>query len=112
MILSLSKQIDLCLLLLLQQKVEVIVKPCRPRLRAGTQLLLPVLSETESARRSESRTAVSGLSATVGDLPGIFWRKSPGLPASTGPGSQLVYAASWSMGNSSLGTMISGAGGR
>jgi hypothetical protein len=34
------------------------------------------------------------------------------LPVSTGPGSQLVYAASWFMGNSSLGTMISGAGGR
>ncbi len=35
-----------------------------------------------------------------------------GLPALTGPGSGLVYAASWSMGNSVPGTMISGAGGR
>ena len=34
------------------------------------------------------------------------------LPALTGPGSELVYAASWFMGNPSLGTMISGAGGR
>ncbi len=34
------------------------------------------------------------------------------VPALTGPGLQLVYAASWSMGNSSLGTIISGAGGR
>jgi hypothetical protein len=34
------------------------------------------------------------------------------LPALTGPGSGLVYAASWFMGNSSPGTMISGAGGR
>jgi hypothetical protein len=32
------------------------------------------------------------------------------LPASTGPGSQLVYAASWFMGNPSPGTMNSGAG--
>ncbi len=41
-LLPLSKQIDLCLLLLLQQEVEVIVEPGRPRLRTGTQLLLPV----------------------------------------------------------------------
>ena len=34
------------------------------------------------------------------------------LPASTGPGSELVYAAFGVMGNSSAGTMISGAGGR
>ena len=34
------------------------------------------------------------------------------LPASAGPGSELVYAASWFMGNSFPGTMISGAGGR
>ena len=34
------------------------------------------------------------------------------LPALTGPGSRLVYAASWFMGNSFPGTMISGAGGR
>ena len=34
------------------------------------------------------------------------------LPALTGPGLELVYAASWLMGNSSPGTMISGAGGR
>jgi hypothetical protein len=34
------------------------------------------------------------------------------LPALTGPGSELVYAASWFMGNPSPGTMISGAGGR
>jgi hypothetical protein len=34
------------------------------------------------------------------------------LPASTGPGSQLIYAASWFMGNSFPGTMLSGAGGR
>ncbi len=34
------------------------------------------------------------------------------LPALTGPGSELVYAASWFMGNSFPGTMISGAGGR
>ncbi len=33
------------------------------------------------------------------------------LPALTGPGTELVYAASWFMGNSSPGTMISGAGG-
>ena len=33
------------------------------------------------------------------------------LPALTGPGTELVYAASWSMGNSPSGTMISGAGG-
>ncbi len=37
---------------------------------------------------------------------------APDLPALTGPGSELVYAASWFMGNPSLGTMISGAGGR
>jgi hypothetical protein len=34
------------------------------------------------------------------------------LPALTGPGLELVYAASWFMGNSFPGTMISGAGGR
>ncbi len=34
------------------------------------------------------------------------------LPASIGPGSELVYAASWFMGNSFPGTMISAAGGR
>jgi hypothetical protein len=34
------------------------------------------------------------------------------LPALTGPGSGLVYAASWFMGNSFPGIMISGAGGR
>ena len=34
------------------------------------------------------------------------------LPALTGPGSKLVYAASWFIGDSSPGTMISGAGGR
>ncbi len=33
-----------------------------------------------------------------------------GLPALTGPGLELVYAASWFMGNSSPGTLISGAG--
>ena len=33
-------------------------------------------------------------------------------PALFGPGSELVYAASWFIGNSSPGTMISGAGGR
>ena len=32
------------------------------------------------------------------------------LPALTGSGSELVYAASWFMGNSVPGTMISGAG--
>jgi hypothetical protein len=32
------------------------------------------------------------------------------LPALTGPGSELIYAASWFMGNPSPGTMISGAG--
>ena len=36
----------------------------------------------------------------------------PDLPALTGPGSELVYAASWIMGNSFPGTMISGAGSR
>ncbi len=43
------------------------------------------------------------------------WRRpwsSTDLPALTGPGSGLVYAASWFMGNPSPGTMISGAGGR
>jgi hypothetical protein len=39
-------------------------------------------------------------------------QSNPGLPASTGPGTELVYAASWFMGSSSSGTMISGAGGR
>ena len=34
------------------------------------------------------------------------------LPALTGPGTELVYAASWFMGNPFPGTMISGAGGR
>ena len=39
-------------------------------------------------------------------------REAGGLPALTSPGSGLVYAASWFMGNSFPGTMISGAGGR
>jgi hypothetical protein len=34
------------------------------------------------------------------------------LPALTGPSLELVYAASWFMGHSFPGTMISGAGGR
>ena len=34
------------------------------------------------------------------------------LPVLTGPGLELVYAASWFMGNSFPGTMVSGAGGR
>ncbi len=38
--------------------------------------------------------------------------RSDGLPALTGPDSELVYAASWFMGNSFPGTAISGAGGR
>ena len=44
----------------------------------------------------------------------IYWALWNGidLPALTGPGSELVYAASWFMGNSFLGTMTSGAGGR
>ncbi len=56
---------------------------------------------TRVPRSGSRRTAVRSTSFTEVDL-----------PASTGPGLELVYAASWFMGNPSLGTMISGAGGR
>ncbi len=45
-------------------------------------------------------------------VPELCRREGIDLPALTGPGSELVYAASWFMGDSFPGTMISGAGGR
>jgi hypothetical protein len=38
--------------------------------------------------------------------------RTPDLPALTGPGSKLVYAASWLIGNSPSDTMVPDAGGQ
>ncbi len=48
MLFCLSKTIGLCLLLLLQQKVEMIVEANRSRSHTGGKLLLPLLSVTKT----------------------------------------------------------------
>jgi hypothetical protein len=69
-----------------------------------------IFARLKSMQAGQSAFIDSGHSNGI-DLVISIVRFRAGLPTLTGPSTELVYAASWFMGNSSPGTMISGAGG-
>jgi len=62
---------------------------------------MPIFSRLDPFFERELRFLTDVHEKVVGEQEGD-------LPALTGPGSELIYAALWFMGNSSPGTMISG----
>ena len=92
-----------------QRKAKAKKKRKKSRAKAVDSVLSSEISEQS---RDDDGVDVEGAERPATEDEPFDARWEFDVPALTGPGLQLVYAASWFMGNSSLGTIISGAGGR